>query len=296
MAQPDEIQASFRSIQNTITEALAEADGTPYLEDRWDYAKGSGGGVTRVWENATLLEKGGVNFSAIHGDALPESAATQFKIAPKTPFLATGVSLVIHPWNPYIPTIHMNIRYFEAGDVWWFGGGIDLTPYIPNRDEVVAFHAALREVCDRHNRDYAEMKSTCDTYFTIPHRNEMRGVGGIFYDHLQDDKNQAFAFTTDLGKAFPGIYIPLIEANKDRPYTDHERDFQLYRRGRYVEFNLVHDRGTKFGLQSSGRIESILMSMPATAQWRYNWTPEPDSPEEELTQNFLQPRDWLGEE
>lgn len=288
------IQEAFRKVQDTICNAMNEADGQSYREDRWEYEKGNGGGRTRVWENATLVEKAGVNFSGLEGASLPQSAATQFDIPQDTPFLATGVSLVIHPWNPHIPTIHMNIRYFEAGDLWWFGGGIDLTPYYPVLDEVVQFHQGVKDVCDKSGEEYAKHKQACDEYFFLKHRQETRGVGGIFYDHLRDDKEKAFNFCLNLGNAFPSLYVPFIDAHRDDAYTDAQREFQLYRRGRYVEFNLVYDRGTIFGLQSQGRTESILMSLPATANWRYDWSPEPGSPEAELTDFYLKPREWLS--
>jgi coproporphyrinogen III oxidase len=293
VAGVESIEAAFRGIHDRIATFLVEADGTVFREDSWTYEKGAGGGVTRIWEGGPLIEKGGVNFSAIRGMSLPASAATQFNIAPDTPFVATGVSLVIHPWNPHVPTIHLNVRYFEAGSQWWFGGGIDLTPYYPVRNDVVAFHRALKELCESCGEDYAIHKSACDEYFYIRHRNETRGVGGLFFDHLGEDKARHFHFVTTLGDAFPTLYRPLIDRHRDESYSDAQRDFQCYRRSRYVEFNLVYDRGTLFGLQSGGRIESILMSMPPVVQWRYNWSPEPGSPEAELTEVYLKPQDWL---
>lgn len=287
-----DIERAYRDVHDRISTFLAEQDGSEYREDVWNYDRGSGGGVTRVWENSTLIEKGGVNFSAIHGESLPQAAATAFKVPFGTPFFATGVSLVIHPRNPHVPTIHMNIRYFEAEDHWWFGGGIDLTPYVPVREEAIAFHSALKSLCERCGEDYAHHKKTCDEYFCIKHRNEMRGIGGIFFDHQRTVKTKHLDFATALGNAFNDIYAPLISANRDKPFTERQRDFQLFRRSRYVEFNLVYDRGTLFGLQSGGRIESILMSLPAVAQWRYDWAPEPGTPEHELTTVFLQPHDW----
>ncbi len=295
MSVTNAVETKFREIQDRIASFLVEADGAPFREDRWTYDKGTGGGVTRIWEGGPLIEKGGVNFSAIHGDSLPGSAATQFNIAPDTPFSATGVSLVIHPWNPYVPTIHLNVRYFEAGPLWWFGGGVDLTPYYPVRDEVVRFHQSLKTLCDYCNEEYALHKKACDDYFFIRHRNETRGVGGLFFDHLRLDKDAHFRFVTALGEAFPDLYRPFIERHRDDPYTDAQREFQCYRRSRYVEFNLVYDRGTLFGLQSGGRIESVLMSMPPVAHWRYNWVPVPGTPESELTEVYLKPQDWLEE-
>ena len=294
MPDAHEIQDTFKIVQDRICEFLNEENGEPYSEDLWDYDKGSGGGRTRVWEKGSVLEKGGVNFSGLRGDALPQSAATEIEIPSDTPFLATGVSMVIHPWSPHIPTIHMNIRYFEAGEVWWFGGGIDLTPTYPVKAQCIEFHQALKAICDESGYDYAEHKKNCDEYFFLKHRSEMRGIGGTFYDHLRDDKEKAFAYCVNLGMAFPNLYRPFIEANRHTPQTDAQREFQLYRRGRYVEFNLVYDRGTTFGLQSQGRTESILMSLPATATWRYNWHAEPGTPEHELTDFYLKPQDWAN--
>jgi coproporphyrinogen III oxidase len=286
------VTAAFRAVQDHIC-AFLSAEDRPYREDAWNYESGAGGGLTRVWEDGPLLEKGGVGFSAIEGASLPQSAATQFKIPPGTPFYATGVSLVMHPRNPHVPTIHLNIRYFEAGEVWWFGGGIDVTPFYPVEAQVVAYHRALRDLCGAHGRDYAAYKEACDAYFFLKHRNEVRGVGGLFFDHLRDDRAGALAFTQALGRAFPDLYRPFL-AGRDAPVTERQRDFQLYRRSRYVEFNLLWDRGTLFGLQSGGRTESILMSMPPLAKWVYGFQPEPGSPEELLTGHFLKPRDWAG--
>lgn len=288
------IESEFRRVQDCICDFLSAKDGRRYTEDRWDYDKGDGGGITRVWEHANLLEKGGVNFSAIRGGSLPSSAATAFQLPDGTPFTATGVSLVIHPWSPMIPTIHMNIRYFEAGERWWFGGGIDLTPYYPVREEIIAFHRGVKAVCDASGEDYAAHKKTCDEYFYLKHRGETRGVGGIFFDHLQTDKEANLAFACGLGMAFPALYGPFIDGHRDDEYSVAQREFQLYRRGRYVEFNLVYDRGTLFGLQSNGRTESILMSLPAACHWRYNWTPEAGTLEAELTEFYLKPQDWIG--
>lgn len=294
MPDANEIQDAFQKVQDRICIFLNQENVEPFYEDLWDYSKGSGGGRTRVWENGPLIEKGGVNYSAIEGSSLPASAATQFDIPADTDFLATGVSLVIHPWSPHIPTIHLNIRYFEAGETWWFGGGIDVTPTYPVRDQVIEYHQALKAICDESGYSYDEHKTNCDEYFFLKHRGEMRGVGGTFFDHLRDDKDKAFAYCVNLGMAFPNLYRPFTEAMRDTPHTDAQREFQLYRRGRYVEFNLVYDRGTSFGLQSEGRTESILMSLPATATWRYNWRPEPGTPEHELTEFYLKPQDWVN--
>ena len=287
----DTVALRFRKVQDHICAFLSGVD-APYREDAWSYA-GGGGGITRVWEEGPLLEKGGVGFSAIQGDSLPPSAATQFNIAPGTRFTATGVSLVLHPRNPHVPTIHMNIRYFEAGEVRWFGGGIDLTPYYPLENQVVGFHQALQGLCVAHGRDYQGFKQACDAYFFLKHRGEARGIGGLFFDHLQLDKQKDLSFAEALGLGFPDLFKLFLE-NQAEPYTQKQRDFQLYRRARYVEFNLLHDRGTLFGLQSGGRTESILMSMPPLAKWTYGYTPESGSPEEKLTAYFLKPRDWAG--
>jgi len=294
MPDVNAIQEGFKEVQDIICDFLSDENGARYREDLWEYDKGSGGGRTRVWELSKLLEKGGVNFSGIRGKGLPAAAATQIRVPADAPFLATGVSLVIHPWNPHIPTIHMNIRYFEAGDVWWFGGGIDVTPYYPVKEQVIEFHQALKAICDESGYSYDEHKKACDEYFFLKHRGEMRGIGGTFFDHLRDDREKAFNYCVALGKSFPNLYRPFIEANRDKRHTDEEREFQLYRRGRYVEFNLIYDRGTVFGLQSQGRTESILMSLPATAHWRYDWHPEPGTREHELTDYYLKPRDWAG--
>ena len=288
----DTVTTTFRNVQDRICGFLNGED-APYREDAWSYAGGKGGGITRVWEEGPLLEKGGVGFSAIEGTSLPPSAATQFQIAPGTPFFATGVSLVMHPRNPHVPTVHMNIRYFEAGEVCWFGGGIDLTPYYPREEQIKAFHRDLRALCAAHGRDHAAFKRACDEYFFLKHRGEARGVGGLFFDHLQVGREQDLAFTEALGLAFPSLYAPVL-ANRATTVTDKQRDFQLYRRARYVEFNLLHDRGTLFGLQSGGRTESILMSMPPLAKWVYGYRAEPGSDEERLTDYFLKPQDWAA--
>jgi coproporphyrinogen III oxidase len=292
-----EIGSRFKEVQNAITSFVEQADGNACKEENWEYQKekgaGTGGGCTRVWEGGDLLEKGGVNYSFIEGGKLPQSAATAFSIDEGTPFLATGVSLVLHPWNPHVPTIHMNIRYFEAGDLWWFGGGIDLTPIYPQKEQVIAFHKELEFLCQEHGEEYTKHKEKCDRYFFLPHRGETRGVGGLFFDHLNTDKHSHLEFTAGLGMQFNNLYTPFVKENRGKVYTEEEREFQLFRRSRYVEFNLLYDRGTHFGLQSGGRTESILMSMPATAKWRYNWCAEPGTREAELTEFYLQPQNWV---
>ena len=288
----DQVTQRFRGVQDRICAFVDSQNGATFKEDNWKYAKGEGGGRTRVYEGGSLLEKGGVNFSAIWGSSLPPSAGAGFKIPEGTPFFATGVSLVLHPHNPFAPTIHLNIRYFEAGDVYWFGGGVDLTPYYPEESMVIGFHATLKKFCDARNRDYDVFKKTCDEYFFNKHRNEARGVGGLFFDHLRGSKEEELAFVEELGLLFPDLYRPFA-ALKDKPFTESQRQFQLHRRSRYAEFNLVYDRGTLFGLQSGGRAESILMSLPPLCSWVYEFTPQPGSAEEKLTNYFLKPRDWV---
>ncbi len=283
----------FQAVQNHICDFLAAENGQGYREDAWDYGSGRGGGRSRVFDGGSLLEKGGVNFSALEGQSLPPSAATAFSIAPGTPYFASGVSLVLHPHNPHVPTVHLNIRYFQAGDLWWFGGGMDMTPYYPREESVVAWHVGLRDLCSAHGRDYGELKKACDEYFHLKHRNEARGVGGIFFDHLRGDRQADLDFTVAVGEAFPGLLAPAL-SGRDEKILPEQRQFQLYRRGRYVEFNLVYDRGTLFGLQSGGRIESILMSLPPLASWVYDFRPQPESPEAALTDYWLKPKDWVS--
>jgi len=287
----------FQQLQTTIVEALqALDDHVTFLEDRWEHTEG-GGGITRVLNDGNVFERAGVNFSRVEGRTLPPSILEQFPEAGSHPFSGTGISLVIHPRNPYVPTVHMNYRYFQAGPVWWFGGGMDLTPYYPFEEDVREFHRTLKTICDRHDPDYyPRFKPWCDEYFFIEHRNEPRGVGGIFFDYLQGDFDAIAGFVRDCGDTFLDLYLPMVRRRKDTPFGDRERSFQLYRRGRYVEFNLVYDRGTRFGLQTKGRIESILMSLPPLVSWQYDYQPEPGSPEAELYEKYLLPRDWAGPE
>ncbi len=290
----DEVAQRFRAVQDHICSFLDAENGKRHHEDAWTYEKGEGGGRTRVYDDGgDLLEKGGVNFSALTGGSLPASAATAFRIPDGTPFFATGVSLVLHPRNPLVPTIHLNIRYFEAGDVYWFGGGVDLTPYYPEESMVADFHRALRVFCDSAGRDYAAYKKACDEFFYLKHRREARGVGGLFFDHLRGPREEELAFVEGLGRLFPDLYRPFA-ALRHLPYTEAQREFQLHRRSRYAEFNLVWDRGTLFGLQSDGRTESILMSLPPVCKWKYGYVPAPGSAEERLTEYFLKPRDWAS--
>lgn len=287
-------------LQDHICEELAKEDGSStFREDSWDREQG-GGGRSRVLENGAVIEKGGVNFSHVFGNQLPPSAtAARPELAGRS-FQAMGVSLVIHPKNPYVPTSHANVRFFVAekegeDPVWWFGGGFDLTPFYGFEEDVVHWHQTAKEACDPFGEEiYPEFKSWCDDYFYIKHRDEPRGVGGLFFDDLNRfDFDTSFALMRSVGDAYIQAYRPIVARRKDHEYGDRERQFQLYRRGRYVEFNLVYDRGTIFGLQSGGRTESILMSLPPLVRWDYDWHPQPDSAEIELYQKFLIHREWL---
>ena len=291
----------LKSLQDHICQALETADGSgKFIEDTWQRAEG-GGGRTRVLTDGTVIEQGGVNFSVVSGDKLPPSAtAHRPELAGRT-WQACGVSLVIHPKNPLIPTSHANVRFFvaeKAGEapVWWFGGGFDLTPFYPFDEDVKHWHQTAKDLCQPFGDNvYAEHKKWCDDYFYLKHRDETRGVGGLFFDDLnQWDFDTCFNYIKAVGEGFVNAYVPIINKRKNEHYSDAERQFQLYRRGRYVEFNLVFDRGTLFGLQSGGRTESILMSMPPLARWQYNYQPESDSAEAKL-QQYLVPRDWLTE-
>jgi coproporphyrinogen III oxidase len=286
----------YRSLQDTISNAIEALDGTgKFREDSWVREEG-GGGRSRVLSEGAIFERAGVNFSEVQGPSLPPSILKRRPEITDQPFYATGVSLVFHPRNPYIPTVHMNYRYFESGSLWWFGGGADLTPYYPQKEDVVHFHRTLKAACDQHNPDfYPKFKAWCDRYFHLKHRNEPRGIGGIFFDDLDDTKGEwedTFSFVQSCGKSFLDAYLPIVERRKDTPYGERERNFQLYRRGRYVEFNLVYDQGTIFGLQTNGRTESILMSLPPVVRWEYDWSPEPGTPEAELYEVYLKPHDW----
>jgi coproporphyrinogen III oxidase len=283
----------FSSLQERICQALEAADGAArFREDLWE-REGGGGGRTRVIEGGALFEKAGVNFSAVQGE-LPETLAAKLGQGEGREFFATGVSLVLHPHNPYVPTVHANFRYLERGATRWFGGGTDLTPYYPYREDVIHFHRTLRQACDHHDATYyTYFKHWCDEYFFLKHRQETRGVGGIFFDYLQGDLERIFAFVREAGEAFLPAYLPIVERRRRQPYTEREREFQLIRRGRYAEFNLVYDRGTVFGLETKGRTESILMSLPPLARWAYDYHPEPGTPEAEAWEYF-KPQDWLG--
>lgn len=288
-------------LQERICRALESVEPeTRFIEDRWERAEG-GGGRTRVLSNGLVFEQGGVNFSHVFGSKLPASATAVRPELADRQFQAMGVSLVIHPNNPYVPTSHANVRFFVAekpGEeaIWWFGGGFDLTPFYPFKEDVLHWHETARQACEPFGADvYSRYKKWCDDYFYLRHRNETRGVGGLFFDDLNEGSfEHCFDLMRSIGNHYIDAYLPIVKKRMNTPYGDKERAFQLYRRGRYVEFNLVYDRGTLFGLQSGGRTESILMSMPPVANWRYNWSPEPGSREADLYENYLQPREWLG--
>jgi coproporphyrinogen III oxidase len=282
----------FSGLQQRIVRALEALDGGSFRSDSWQRPEG-GGGLTRLIEEGGLFERGGVNFSEVTGAALPPSASAAHPEIAGRPYAAMGVSLVLHPRNPYCPTVHMNVRSFAAGDAWWFGGGMDLTPYYGFEEDARHFHATCKRALEPFPGLHAKYKKWCDEYFFIKHRNEPRGIGGIFFDDLSEpDFAGAFSLVRSVGDHFLTAYTPIVEKRRALAYGEREREFQAYRRGRYVEFNLVQDRGTLFGLQSGGRTESILMSLPPRVAWRYGWTPEAGTPEEKLYTDFLRPRDW----
>ena len=297
-----EVKAYLMDLQDRICAELAAIDGgADFVEESWDRLEG-GGGRSRVITQGQVFEKGGVNFSHVHGTQMPASATAHRPELQGRNFEALGVSLVMHPTNPNIPTSHANVRFFIAekeGEepVWWFGGGFDLTPYYGHDEDCISWHQTAKEACDPFGKDvYDRYKKWCDDYFYLKHRDEPRGVGGLFFDDLNElGFDQSFALMRSVGDAYTKAYIPIIERRRNDAYGDVERDFQLHRRGRYVEFNLVFDRGTLFGLQTGGRTESILMSLPPEVRWDYNWAPEPGSREARLTEYYLQSRDWLGQ-
>ena len=280
----------FQQLKDRITQAVEDLDGTAFRQDLWT-REGGGGGRTRVLEQGRVLEKAGVNFSSVHGN-LPEQFAAKIPLGRGTEFFATGISLVFHPLSPMVPAVHANFRYLEKGDAYWFGGGMDLTPYYPYAEDAAHFHGAIKQACDRHDIEfYPRFKKWCDEYFFLKHRGEMRGIGGIFFDYLEGDRERHFAFVRDVGDTFLDAYLPIARRRMHEPYSERERQYQLYRRGRYVEFNLLYDRGTIFGLETRGRTESILMSLPPLVRWVYDFKPEPGSREEKALE-FYQPRDW----
>jgi len=296
MLKKEVIAETFKNLQDTITSGLEKADGKKFNEDIWQRAEG-GGGRTRTIEG-TVIEKGGVAFSAVYGKT-PEKILQALQLPPSD-FYATGVSLVLHPANPWVPIIHMNIRYFEMSNgTKWFGGGIDLTPHYISKQEASIFHQQLKNVCDKYYSDYySKFKQWADDYFFIKHRNETRGIGGIFFDRLSEDSDftieDRFEFVKSVGNAFLPIYLPLIDSNRNKAFDEKEKQWQYLRRGRYVEFNLVYDKGTKFGLDTNGRTESILMSLPPTAQWKYDFNVEKGSPEEATLSLLKKDINWIG--
>ena len=297
--RPELVKTWLQDLQSKIVAALEAVDGQPFVRDGWTRPTG-GGGLSCVIENGGVFERGGVNFSHVTGPALPPSATAARPELAGRAFEAMGVSLVLHPRNPYAPTAHMNVRYFVATaegqePVWWFGGGMDLTPYYGEVDDAVHFHRTCQQALHPFGEHYhPQYKAWCDRYFYLKHRDEPRGVGGIFFDDLNEGGfDLCFALTQAVGEHFVPAYLPIVERRCQRAYGEHERDWQAYRRGRYVEFNLVFDRGTLFGLQSGGRTESILMSMPPVVKWRYNWQPEAGSAEARLMSEFLVEKDWV---
>jgi len=303
MSTPDifAVKTYLLGLQDRICSALEKEDSAQkFKEEVWERPEG-GGGRSRVLADGAVFEQAGVNFSQVFGNALPPSATAHRPELAGRSWQALGVSLVIHPRNPHVPTSHMNVRFFiaekeGAEPVWWFGGGFDLTPYYGFEEDSVHWHQTAKAACDPFGTDYyLRFKKWCDEYFFLKHRNETRGIGGLFFDDLNEKGfEHCFGFLKSVGDHYLAAYVPIVQKRKDTPYGERERDFQLYRRGRYVEFNLVYDRGTLFGLQSGGRTESILMSLPPLVKWRYNWKPEPGTPEARLYEEFLRPRDWLA--
>ncbi len=293
------VRDHFLGLQDSICTALTKVDGKVFAEDAWQREAG-GGGRSRVLAEGAVFEQAGVNFSHVFGDGLPPTATARRPELAGRGFQALGVSLVIHPRNPYVPTSHANVRFFlaeapDAEPVWWFGGGFDLTPFYPFTEDCRHWHQTAHDaVAPFGANHYRRFKNWCDEYFYLPHRDEARGIGGLFFDDYDEGGfDAAFAMTQAVGNAYLNAYLPIVERRKDTAYGERERQFQLYRRGRYVEFNLLHDRGTKFGIQSGGRTESILMSMPPLARWEYGFETAPTSPEAALTRDFLKPREWI---
>ncbi len=298
-----EIEQYLLNLQNKICDELASEDGSQtFIIDKWERPAG-GFGITRVLSDGKVIERGGVNYSHVYGDQLPPAATAQNRQLAGCKFEALGVSLVIHPQNPYAPTSHANVRFFcatreNADPIWWFGGGFDMTPYYGFTEDCVHWHQTAKNACDPFGADvYNKFKKECDDYFFLKHRKEQRGIGGLFFDDLNRwDFSTCFRFIQSVGDHYLQGYLPILSKRKNHPFTQREKDFQLYRRGRYVEFNLIYDRGTLFGLQWGGRTESILMSLPPVVNWTYNWQPQPGTEEAKLYDYYLQPRDWLAEE
>jgi coproporphyrinogen III oxidase len=300
-ADASSVKRYLVELQDRITAAVEQTDSGKFLRDAWVRPEG-GGGESRVLSDGSVFERAGVSVSHVFGEKMPPSASNQRPEIAGAPFEAMGLSLVFHPRNPRVPTTHCNVRFLIArpaggAEVWWFGGGFDLTPYYPFDEDVLHWHRTARDACEPFGADlYGKYKSWCDRYFFLPHRNETRGVGGLFFDDMNEGGfARCFAFQRSVGDHFLPAFMPILERRKDMPFGDHERQFQLYRRGRYVEFNLVYDRGTTFGLQSRGRTESILMSLPPLVRWQYDWHPPPGSAEARLYEEFLRPRDFLSE-
>lgn len=292
LTQRKRTETALHAIQDLICSRVeaVESSGNAFVADIWKRESG-GGGESRVLTGGQTFEQAGVNFSLVFGDSLPPAATARKPELAGNPFCAMGVSVVIHPNNPHVPTSHFNVRYFEAGDIWWFGGGFDLTPYYGNVDDCRAWHRAAQRAA---GEQYPAFKAECDRYFYLPHRQEARGIGGIFFDDFNTGGfGNGLALIQRTADEYSAAYADIVRARQDQPFGERERQFQLYRRGRYVEFNLVYDRGTLFGLQSGGRTESILMSMPPQVRWQYNWSPEPGSAEAQLYSDFLPARDWL---
>lgn len=295
-----EVKAYLLDLQNRICQSLENEDGkASFIEDQWEHFTG-GGGLTRVMTDGSVIEKGGVNFSHVHGKSLPHAATVKRPELADCPFQALGVSLVIHPVNPFAPTSHANVRMIvvdkkDGAMHWWFGGGFDLTPYYGFTEDCIHWHQMAKEACMPFGGDvYPRFKKGCDDYFYLKHRNEPRGIGGLFFDDLNEwGFDKSFAFMRSVGDHYIKAYQPILAKRKSHLYTAAHRDFQCYRRGRYVEFNLIYDRGTLFGLQSGGRTESILMSLPPLVSWKYDWQPLPGSEEEKLYNEFLVPREWI---
>ena len=318
----ERVKQLLQQLQDNICQGLEQLDGkAKFREDNWQREEG-GGGKTRLIRDGRVFEQGGVNFSEVWGKSLPPSILVKYPEAVDRGFYATGTSMVLHPRNPYVPTVHLNYRYFEAGNIWWFGGGVDLTPYYPFKEDAVHFHQTIKQACDKHHPEYYPVfKLWCDRYFYLKHRQEARGIGGIFFDYQNGNSNlyagsetnspaavysnkigkvtrswsEIFDFVQSCGNSFLPAYLPIAEKRQNTAYGERERNFQLYRRGRYVEFNLVYDRGTIFGLQTNGRTESILMSLPPLVRWEYDYQPEAGTPEAQLYQVFLKPQDWVNQ-
>lgn len=296
----EQVKRYLLSLQADICTQLEQVDGKAgFIKDNWEKEDGTGGGLTRVLTNGAVFEQAGVNFSIVYGGDMPASASATRPALTGRSFTALGVSLVVHPHNPYVPTSHMNVRFFvaeKAGEnpIWWFGGGYDLTPYYGFDEDCIFWHQQAKAACDPFGKDrYTKYKQWCDEYFYLKHRNEQRGIGGLFFDDLNGNFDDCFAFMQRVGDSYIKAYCPIVKKRKDTAFGEHQRQFQLYRRGRYVEFNLIYDRGTLFGLQTGGRTESILMSLPPKVAWQYQYQPELGSAEALLSARFLKPQDWI---